>query len=1785
MPRAFPAPTGTAAPQPANALALLTARLRTDPVLSARLRTLDGLSARREEVVADLQGTQRALEAWREENEGFKSNRRLALGVVHAVADVAQDVGELVGRTFRGEAPFDSPLKNPVADLVSTAKDPELLGPAPQRARLQALQSALSEIDEGMKALAEGQPLTARPDGDWRVKELAAEQSKGPRPTPELLKERVKTLEAHVSKGDADGARELYLAALTPALLAADDRGESVQRTDGGARLSLTGQVNQLILAGAIDTGGRLVSTAEDLRAARSGIAAVHGYAPKAKAQEAQAALAALTPEALDGEEQRLQRLTQRGPLASLLPSVQAANAALAKVGAGPGLLGSVAGGVGAVLDSPQTLLMLGVGAMTAGVATPLLLGNAAVGAADVSLALRALLAARRAGALQSSGALQAGAGVLGRGLGTAAVNGALFTVGMNAANHALGERDLVDWSGWAFARNAALFAVLGGVEGAQLLRPLAQTRPGKLAQGTLALGEQGLALTSVALAEQLLRQGNLAGAGALLQHNLEFLLALRLLGAARVLTQRGKEDPMKALRQAEAVARSAAGRTSRAASYGDLVRQLIASRDHALAFDAALASSSARGLPALGRAHVELLSARDFEAVVDAIGASSAGHAKSPEEASYARARAADAKREGKAFFDPALGRTFVNREWLEDPRTPVEARVSALRHEKAHEVWAGWSDAQRNQVIDAVLAPPGFAQMKASLEAEVGTSLSPARVVEEAFAQWRGGAPGEVAAAVGRALSPLSASLGLDAPQPGLRDILSASTPYWRRSGETALVGHSGAPRDGFGPPAAKPPSASNGAVPAAERLPSTDPLAAAAKSFTAPWERFDFDRQAPKLAQELGTLGVGQAAWDPVQRALEVEGEGFRVTVQAAGTALEVNLEGTVPGALVPALDAAARTLGAEQVSVQVPAGSPAVASLLELRYRDEDGRLVRREQPPPSGPAVERLASALRELDPDARAVGDGVELPGLRGAARVLTHEGKRSLVVNLAQMPYGETLAGLHRVAKASKLPFLEVQLLENASPFDLAAEATAKAMRDQGFEAPTALRGWRAATWSARGLAAVDRMEAVTQALRSAELVDRIKPQLLGSLDGHYARVDLHPKVGDRTVYVMADPSRPNEARVLLSSAADAPLLMELEPALRAADFTTVRVEAGGATGKDVYTQHDAELYDAARNLGYREQQGRLSTGLRKSLTVEAERDLLSFSDPRVRDGLATQLSALPGVREAQLQGDGATLKLKGTGQVLNLELDARGPLRALVVRPTEPGLPPLETLRALEAFGRETFEAQELAVVTRGGDALSLREREGYEYGAGAYRKPLTSERRAPELATRYEQLASLLQKDPYVSNIELDAARGEIEYQRQAPGRGGLQTHRLSASPEGLWVQRLRDNRPLSPADLPRNIEAIASRAGAAALWVKAPARTSARAEAELTEGGFVREEAGFRRGVTPTLGVPLLSSFRSQIHELAQQLASESSVRSAEAFAAEEQLALTLHSGAKVDLWSDGDVLRTAPRAEDEAALTPELLQRVDAVAQASGARESVITGAASSAARGKLEALGYQEAGGAFRRTLVRPALDAQSVAQALRSELPSLELRVGEGQVELPAYGLTLLTNLDGQPVLHGNVAGAFRAEPALPLALQVALRGRFQQLEVMEPLESARDPFAQTALEDYGFEATPAAEAPGWRTALWSDAEVAAARDTLQMAHLLRQHVVGQVTPYLGGGQNHLLVADRLGAGPQWLVRDTSGWKRDADMSSPLREGLALALGYAGLPSLRNDALKLSDN
>jgi hypothetical protein len=684
------------------------ALLRDDPALRQRLATVQVLSAHRAAVVAALQATQLELAAWRKEKGGLASMTRVLDGI-----------GQAESQLLDGEWEFWKGVKK-------TITDPELDEPAPQRARIAELARQLRNVDLTIAGVSEGRTLAQSvPPGDnsYQLEELAKLEQGKVVSGKELLGGRLEHLKKDVRNKDLNGAVTHYQATVVPYLVTANASGESIQGLPGGKQ-SFTGLINQLISSGQLENGGKLVSSAQELEALLTDFqydfaqfAIDRDLKPKAKTPifEKIAALAGIDVskdsriknfraiEALaKGEMLRLSRLDSQEPLASVKGTIEVAQAQLDQLrkSTDPGFFKSSLSKVGEILDSPATWAMLGVGALTDGLAVAVM-GESAVGVGEVAVMLSAGNMSTRAAALFAT---------------TATVDGAAFHSGMNVFNLARGKPEQASWQLIDYLSTIAMFASLGTVKLNALAREatsmeraaaaaLNVTTPTAVATEVVSkalgsarlLGEEAATLTMLGAAEAALRAGDGPKAGELLKQNFAFLLTMRMLHSAKSLVPGTADARIRELSSLgeHVLASQQAWELDPSPQkletfYGQLraYAARMAELNHTLK-RAGITDKTQQ----LFRTKVDVVNADQFKAILAGSLAQRLNTAKTSEHKRELKQRYAELAR-GGAFYDPVTARTVVNHESTGD-LDPV------LRHEFTHQVFHSMDNAERASLL----------------------------------------------------------------------------------------------------------------------------------------------------------------------------------------------------------------------------------------------------------------------------------------------------------------------------------------------------------------------------------------------------------------------------------------------------------------------------------------------------------------------------------------------------------------------------------------------------------------------------------------------------------------------------------------------------------------------------------------------------------------------------------------------------------------------------------------------------------------------------------------------------------------------------------------------------------------------------------------------------------------------------------------------------------------------------------------------------------------------------
>lgn len=470
-----------------------------------RFKVLSQLLGRRAELTREAAEATAELRDWREANGGWSSMSRALWAA-----------GSLSWSAFKEHG-----------------RDPEWLAQAPQRESLVRLEHAVNAVDQAIALAREGKPIGGAVDytADPRLRAIVDwEVSRSAAPSLGLeLQARLELLEESARKGRVGDGWAAYHGVVQPYLANVVEGQGSVHRTTDG-QASLTLAVNQAIQRGSLGER-RLVLSSADLKALKpaveknwsevsgqlerlqgTGSIKTHDYVPPFDSQAFDAEVARLERIEKDGRQQLLARAVDRGKLeASVRLLLQEE----------PGFLRRMGKGTLEVLDSPQTWMMLAVGAATGGAGSALLLGEAAVGAAEVTALVRAGTMTWRA------------AGLFGV---STAVDGAVFQTGMNVANLAIGEQKHVDFSPGAFAKSALMMGVSNSAQVAKALAA-ARASPGLMRAVGVPAGHftaEAAGLTAVDAVERYLEEGKLDDAWSVLEQTAQSLVAMRALHGTR---------------------------------------------------------------------------------------------------------------------------------------------------------------------------------------------------------------------------------------------------------------------------------------------------------------------------------------------------------------------------------------------------------------------------------------------------------------------------------------------------------------------------------------------------------------------------------------------------------------------------------------------------------------------------------------------------------------------------------------------------------------------------------------------------------------------------------------------------------------------------------------------------------------------------------------------------------------------------------------------------------------------------------------------------------------------------------------------------------------------------------------------------------------------------------------------------------------------------------------------------------------------------------------------------
>ncbi|MBK8014359.1 MAG: hypothetical protein IPK13_23800 [Deltaproteobacteria bacterium] len=447
--------------------------------------------------------------------------------------------------------------------------------------------------------------------------------------------------------------------------------------------------------------------------------------------------------------------------------------------------------GVVGILKDPDTYAMVALGALVSG----------RTGCAAISLAgFRGLWAGRAGLAIRASLGLRTSA--VARAAVAAAIDGATFHTGMNLYHELRGHHDRATWDWTGYLRSIVSFQALEGVRALHLARPIPLHGYGLL-HGARRVFDELAAISVIGVGEALLRDGDFKTARLVLRENLQFLVAMRVVGLGRSALGGKHKDHAATLRSLELAAARTERKASRAFRQGKkkeayvLFREAyVLQRRHALLLETFAERLRDEGLvrerdPAYSGEPgvIRRRSPDELAAMVRAIRdirLESAGCASeiSAVEQWYQGVLA------GNGFTDPLTGRI----EMLKD------ADLGCVRHHGSHRLVHGLAAEKRQRLMEvfealdpadrrAMVESPNFPDYLKCADAFLQ--------VDELLARWNAhedpsSCRDPWTQALHRCFAPVARQLGLDLH--GLdTDVLDAmiSRPYRNRGRTHSLIG----------------------------------------------------------------------------------------------------------------------------------------------------------------------------------------------------------------------------------------------------------------------------------------------------------------------------------------------------------------------------------------------------------------------------------------------------------------------------------------------------------------------------------------------------------------------------------------------------------------------------------------------------------------------------------------------------------------------------------------------------------------------------------------------------------------------------------------------------------------------------------------------------------------------------------------------------------------------------------------------------------------------------------
>ncbi|MCB9654838.1 MAG: hypothetical protein H6729_11980 [Deltaproteobacteria bacterium] len=447
--------------------------------------------------------------------------------------------------------------------------------------------------------------------------------------------------------------------------------------------------------------------------------------------------------------------------------------------------------GVVDILKDPDTYAMIALGALVSG----------RTGRLAVSLAgFRGLWAGRAGLAIRASLGLRTSA--VARAAVAAAIDGAIFHTGMNLYHEVRGHHDRANWDGIGYLRSIVSFQALEGVRALHLARPTPHHGYG-IVHGARRLFDELAAISVVGVGEALLRDGDFKTVQRVLRENLQFLVAMRVVGLGRAALRGKNKDDAVRLQSLELSAARTERRASRAFRAGRkkdayvLFREAyVLHRRHALLLETLSERLHDEGLVRVREPSysgeqgvIRHRSPDELAAMVRAIRDIRIESAACPVERKAIQAWYQGVLA-GNGFTDPLTGRI----EMLKG------AELGSIRHEGSHRLAHGLPAEARQRLVEAFQAVDPKVRNKIVASADFPAHLVSADTflqADELLARWNAHEDPAVCTApwmkaVHKCIAPVARELGVDLH--GLdADVLDAkiSRPYRNRARTHELLG----------------------------------------------------------------------------------------------------------------------------------------------------------------------------------------------------------------------------------------------------------------------------------------------------------------------------------------------------------------------------------------------------------------------------------------------------------------------------------------------------------------------------------------------------------------------------------------------------------------------------------------------------------------------------------------------------------------------------------------------------------------------------------------------------------------------------------------------------------------------------------------------------------------------------------------------------------------------------------------------------------------------------------